>query len=71
VLDVGRPADLFCAFAPLGSSCDGPLEAIEFGDIPGIAAVVVDGEVQAMRSRNTPAPDGACQLNEPRGARND
>jgi len=62
VLDIGHPADLFCAFAPLGSSCDGPVEAIEFGDIPGIAAVMVDGEVKALRSRNTPAPDGACEL---------
>ena len=62
VLEPGRPADLFCAFAPLGSSCDGPLSSIEFGDIPGIAAVMVDGEVTAMRSRNTPAPDGACAL---------
>jgi enamidase len=64
VLDAGRPADLFCAFRPLGSSCEGPLESIEFGDIPGIAAVVVDGEVKAMRSRNTPAPDGNCQLQQ-------
>ncbi len=64
VLEPGRPADLFCAFAPLGSSCDGPLASIEFGDIPGIGAVVVDGEVKAMRSRNTPAPDGACQVTE-------
>jgi enamidase len=63
ILEPGRPADLFCAFAPLGSSCDGPLASIEFGDIPGIAAVVVDGEVKALRSRNTPAPDGACKLN--------
>jgi len=62
VLEPGRPADLLCAFAPLGSSCDGPLSSIEFGDIPGIAAVMVDGEVKALRSRNTPAPDGACQL---------
>lgn len=62
ILEVGRPADLFCMFAPLGSSCEGPLEAIEFGDIPGIAAVVVDGEVKALRSRNTPAPAGACEL---------
>jgi enamidase len=60
VLEPGRPADLFCAFAPLGSSCDGPLASIEFGDIPGIAAVMIDGELKAMRSRNTPAPDGAC-----------
>lgn len=62
VLDEGRPADLICVFAPLGSTCAGPLESIEFGDIPGIAAVMVDGEIKALRSRNTPAPDGACQL---------
>ncbi|MFA9400749.1 MAG: amidohydrolase family protein [Acidobacteriota bacterium] len=62
VLEPGRPADLICAFSPLGSSCDGPIEAIEYGDIPGIAAVMVDGEVRALRSRNTPAPDGECEL---------
>lgn len=64
ILDVGRPADLFCCFRPLGSSRPGPLESIEFGDIPGIAAVLIDGEVRALRSRNTPAPDGACELKE-------
>jgi len=64
VLDLGRPADLFLMFRPLGSSCDGPLESIEFGDIPGIAAVVAEGEVRALRSRNTPAPDGSCELKE-------
>ncbi len=64
ILEEGRPADLFCMFAPLGSSCDTPLEAIQFGDIPGIAAVMIDGEVRALRSRNTPAPDGECRLIE-------
>ena len=67
VLDVGRPADLFCCFRPLGSSQNGPLESIEYGDIPGIAAVVIDGEVRALRSRNTPAPDGACEIKEKNG----
>ena len=67
VLDIGRPADLFCCFRPLGSSQNGPLESIEYGDIPGIAAVVIDGEVQALRSRNTPAPDGVCELKEKNG----
>ena len=64
ILEEGRPAYLFCMFAPLGSSCDTPLEAIQFGDIPGIAAVMIDGEVRALRSRNTPAPDGECRLIE-------
>lgn len=67
ILDVGRPADLFCCFRPLGSSQNGPLESIEYGDIPGIAAVLVDGEVRALRSRNTPAPDGACEIKEKHG----
>ena len=67
VLEVGRPADLFCCFRPLGSSQAGPLESIEYGDIPGIAAVVIDGEVRALRSRNTPAPDGTCEIKEKNG----
>jgi enamidase len=62
VLGVGRPADLALCFAPLGSAFDDPLVAIEHGDLPGIAAVVVDGELRALRSRNTPAPDGACSI---------
>lgn len=64
VLDVGRPADMSLCFAPLGSAHADPLLAIEHGDIPGIAAVVIDGEVRAMRSRNTPAPAGECTVQE-------
>lgn len=62
VLDVGRPADLFLAFAPLGCSQPDALTAVENGDIPGIGAVLIDGEVRALRSRNTPAPNGECRL---------
>lgn len=62
VLEPGRPADLGLLLAPLGSAHDDPLTCIEQGDIPGIAAMVIDGEVRALRSRNTPAPDGACRL---------
>jgi enamidase len=56
VLDVGRPADLMLLQPPLGGAADDPLAAIELGDIPGIAGVVIDGELRALRSRNTPAP---------------
>lgn len=56
VLDVGRPADVVLLAAPLGGAAADPLSAIELGDIPGIAGVVVDGELRALRSRNTPAP---------------
>jgi enamidase len=62
ILEPGRPADLFFAFAPLGSSQPDPLAAIEFGDIPGIAGVMIDGEMRALRSRNTPAPDGSVSV---------
>jgi len=68
VLEVGRPADMALAFAPLGSAHPDPLTCIERGDIPGIAAVLIDGELRALRSRNTPAPDGACTLREREGA---
>ena len=62
ILEPGRPADMALTFAPLGSAHDDPLTCIEQGDIPGIAAMLIDGEVRALRSRNTPAPDGACRF---------
>jgi enamidase len=62
ILETGRPADLVLLFAPLGSALSDPLEAIEHGDIPGIGAVVIDGELRALRSRNTPAPAGKCLM---------
>lgn len=65
VLEPGRPADVVLVFSPLGSAFDDPLTCIEHGDIPGIGAVIVDGEVRALRSRNTPAPDGRCELRSP------
>ncbi len=55
VLDVGRPADLMLLQAPLGGVATDPIAAIERGDLPGIAAVVIDGTVTAMKSRNAPA----------------
>jgi enamidase len=56
VLAVGHPADFSLLQAPLGGAFSDPLEGIEHGDIPGIAAVVISGEVRALRSRNAPAP---------------
>lgn len=55
VLDLDRPADLALVQAPLGGAADDALGAIEIGDIPGISAVVIDGELRCRRSRNTPA----------------
>jgi enamidase len=52
---VGRAADLVVLDAPWGSVAADALGAIANGDMPGISAVVIDGQVRTLRSRNTPA----------------
>ena len=54
-IDEGRDADLVVIDAPLGCTQEDALGAIENGDIPGISCVIIDGEIRAMKSRNTPA----------------
>jgi enamidase len=62
---VGRAADLVVLDAPWGSAASTALEAIALGDIPGISAVIIDGEVRTLRSRNTPAPTRAATVRPP------
>ena len=62
ILEVGRPADIVLVQAPLGGDFETPLAALEHGDLPAIVAVVIDGELRALRSRNTPAPMVAASL---------
>lgn len=50
----GRAADLVVMDAPWGSTRTDAHGALEIGDIPGIAAVVTDGTLRALTSRNTP-----------------
>jgi enamidase len=52
---VGRAADLVVLDAPWGAVASDALGAIANGDMPGISAVVIDGQVRTLRSRNTPA----------------
>ncbi|OQY43380.1 MAG: Enamidase [Desulfobacteraceae bacterium 4572_87] len=54
VIAEGMEADLLIMDAPMGSVGDDALSAIEAGDVPGIAMVLVDGEVVVGKSRNTP-----------------
>ncbi len=54
-IEVGRPADVVIADAPWGSHGGDALGALARGDIPGISAVLIDGRIRALRSRNTPA----------------
>ncbi len=55
VIAPGRPADLVVMDAPWGSQAPDALGALARGDIPGIGLVLIDGEIKALTSRNTPA----------------
>lgn len=50
----GRPADLVFMDRPSGSDGGTVLGAMSLGNIPGIAAVMIDGKVRTGRSRSTP-----------------
>lgn len=50
----GAAADLVVMDTPWGSTADDALGALAIGDIPGISAVVTDGVVRGLLSRNTP-----------------
>lgn len=54
LIKVGKEADLIVMDAPLGSVGQNALQAIGAGDIPGIALVMIDGEIKVKVSRNTP-----------------
>jgi enamidase len=55
-IEVGREADLVVLDAPLGSPAACALDALQRGDMLGVAAVMVDGELLVRRSRLTPPP---------------
>ncbi len=52
----GADADIQLIDAPMGSAGSDAKAAIEIGDIPGIAMVLIDGAIKAQVSRNTPPP---------------
>ena len=64
VIGVGREADLVIMDAPMGSVGKDALSAIEAGDIPGIAAVLIDGQMKIGVSRNTPPPNGKIVISK-------
>lgn len=56
IIQPGDDADLQIIDAPMGSAGKDAKAAIEIGDIPGIAMVLIDGAVKTQVSRNTPPP---------------
>jgi enamidase len=53
-IEVGREADLVVIDAPIGSTAEDGLASFARGDTPGVAAVIIDGEIIVQRSRLTP-----------------
>jgi len=64
VIGIGKEADLVIMDAPMGSVGKDALSAIEAGDIPGIAAVLIDGQMKIGVSRNTPPPNGKIVISK-------
>jgi enamidase len=62
VIEAGKEADLVIMDAPMGSVGKDALSAIEVGDIPGIAGVLIDGQMKIGVSRNTPPPNGKITI---------
>jgi enamidase len=56
IIRPGEAADLQVIDAPMGSCGPDAKQAIEVGDIPGVAMVMIDGVVKVEVSRNTPPP---------------
>jgi enamidase len=50
----GNTADLLIVDCPRDSAGKDFLSAVEFGDVPAIGPIVVDGKIVALRGRNTP-----------------
>lgn len=57
VVREGAPADLVLLDTPEASSASDALGAISIGDIPAVSAVITDGVLRFIRSRNTPPPE--------------
>jgi enamidase len=63
IVGVGEDADLQIIDAPMGSAGKDAKTAIEIGDIPGIAMVIIDGVIKTQVSRNTPPPVRRITMN--------
>jgi enamidase len=64
----GREADLVLIDAPIGSAFADAVAGMEGGDLPGISCVLIDGEIRALKSRNTPAPRRLVTVNAGEGS---
>ena len=54
VIAEGKEGDIVIMDSPMGSVGNDAKTAIEAGDIPGVAGVIIDGNLVVSKSRNTP-----------------
>ncbi len=66
-IEPGRAADVVVCDAPWGSVARDATGALARGDIPGISAVLIDGQIRALRSRNTPLAMRMATVEPPMG----
>jgi enamidase len=62
-IEVGMAGDLLVMDSPPGSVGKNALESIEAGDMPGIAAVIVDGNLVGLRGKDSRPTRGNIRLN--------
>jgi enamidase len=62
-LEGGKAADLLLMASTPSFLESDPLTAIEAGDTPSVALVMIDGEIVATRARNTPPPIQTFEIN--------
>jgi enamidase len=55
-IEVGRVADFIGIDAPVGAGENNALESIEAGNVPGIAMIILDGELKSTWGTNTEPP---------------
>jgi enamidase len=64
----GNIADLLIVDCPRDSAGKDFLSAVEFGDVPAIGPIIIDGTVVALRGRNTPFSYRAAKIRTATGA---
>lgn len=55
-IEVGKVADLIGIDAPVGAAENNALESIEAGNVPGVAMIMLDGEIKSTWGANTEPP---------------
>ncbi len=62
IISKGREADLVVMDNPPGSAGRSAMESLALGDMPGIAHVLVDGEIKINKSSITPPPNKKSEV---------